>query len=99
MKRREFFQLGARKTAETALDLLGERARRRAENWLRPPYALAELEFLLTCTRCDACVEACPHDVVFKLPARLGLEVVAGSRDTRERGRKRTAVLLYVLFF
>ncbi len=77
MKRREFFQLGARKTAETAFELLDERARRRAENWLRPPYARVELEFLLTCTRCDACIEACPHDVIFKLPARLGLEVVA----------------------
>jgi ferredoxin-type protein NapG len=76
MKRREFFELGARKTVQTALDLLGERARRRAENWLRPPFALAELDFLLTCTRCEECIQACPHDVLFKLPARLGIEVV-----------------------
>ena len=28
---------------------------------IRPPGALLEKEFLETCTRCEACVEACPH--------------------------------------
>jgi len=31
-----------------------------------------ELDFLLACTRCDKCIEACPHQVIFNLPARLG---------------------------
>jgi len=42
---------------------------------IRPPYAQDELNFLLSCTRCDACVEACPHDVIFKLSGRLGAQV------------------------
>lgn len=28
--------------------------------WLRPPGALPEAEFLVACTRCDACVKVCP---------------------------------------
>lgn len=31
---------------------------------LRPPWALAEAEFLQRCTRCAACVEACPGQVL-----------------------------------
>ncbi|MCB9594394.1 MAG: 4Fe-4S dicluster domain-containing protein [Sandaracinaceae bacterium] len=31
----------------------------------RPPGAVAEASFLALCTRCDACVDACPHDAIF----------------------------------
>jgi ferredoxin-type protein NapF len=31
---------------------------------LRPPWALAENEFLLACTRCGDCVRACPTQVI-----------------------------------
>jgi ferredoxin-type protein NapF len=31
---------------------------------LRPPWALAEDAFVDTCTRCDACLRACPQGVV-----------------------------------
>lgn len=30
----------------------------------RPPRALPEEEFLEACTRCEACVDACPHDAI-----------------------------------
>ncbi len=30
----------------------------------RPPRALPEEEFLQACTRCKACIEACPHDAI-----------------------------------
>jgi ferredoxin-type protein NapG len=76
MKRREFFKRGAQKTAEIAFELAGERTAKRAENWLRPPFAVRELDFLLDCTRCDKCIEACAYGVLFKLPARHGLQVV-----------------------
>lgn len=66
MKRRNFFGLGG----EPA-----RRAARRAEQWLRPPFVEDETQFLLACTRCDKCIEACPHEVLFRLPARYGTQV------------------------
>ena len=76
MDRRDFFRLGLQEAGKTAVRLADESVSQRARRWLRPPFAQAELEFLLACTRCDKCVEACPHDVIFKLPARLGAQVV-----------------------
>ena len=59
------------------MDALEQRAEQKALAWIRPPFARPELDFLLACTRCDACVEACPHGVIFALPLRCGAEVVA----------------------
>jgi ferredoxin-type protein NapG len=53
------------------------RAKQKAQRFIRPPFALSELDFLLACTRCGACIEACPHQVVFPLSAKLGVQVVA----------------------
>lgn len=39
----------------------------RAKHWIRPPFAINELEFLLACTRCVACVAACPVDGALSL--------------------------------
>lgn len=44
-----------------------------APQWVRPPFALGEAGFLLACTRCDACIDACPHRIVFRLPKSAGL--------------------------
>ncbi len=74
MKRREFFRLGAQNTVRAALRLAADKAARRAESRIRPPFALEEPEFLLACTRCDKCIEACGYDVLFKLPAHHGLQ-------------------------
>ena len=75
MDRREFFKAGLQKATKTAVQIADETVAQRASHWLRPPFAQAELEFLLACTRCDKCIEACPHDVIFNLPARLGAQV------------------------
>jgi ferredoxin-type protein NapG len=74
MKRRDVFRFGAQKVAGAAYELASQKAERRAKNWLRPPFAQPELEFLLSCTRCDKCIEACPHNVIFKLADRVGLD-------------------------
>jgi ferredoxin-type protein NapG len=65
MERRDFFRRSLQKAATHA-----EAAKARAQEaprWVRPPHALPELHFLVTCTRCDECVKACPHQVIFKL--------------------------------
>lgn len=33
-------------------------------DWLRPPGAVSEAQFLERCTACSDCVEACPHDSI-----------------------------------
>ncbi len=37
----------------------------------RPPGAVAEARFLAECTRCRACVDACPEDAIVLAPPRL----------------------------
>lgn len=75
MDRRGFFKSIANKAAEKPVEIVGEKIHRRAANWIRPPYALDEDDFLSACSRCNRCVEACPHQVIFKLPERLGAQV------------------------
>jgi ferredoxin-type protein NapG len=75
LKRRDFFKHGAQKAAGIVLEIAGENAATRAKNWLRPPFAIGELDFLLGCTRCDKCIEACSYEVLFKLPASYGRQV------------------------
>ncbi len=75
-ERRNFFKLGLRKTTQTAVKGVDILVRQQAQHWIRPPYAIDELEFLLACTRCGACVAACPHQVIFNLPARRGAKIV-----------------------
>lgn len=38
---------------------------------LRPPGAVAEPAFLKGCTRCGACISACPHDAIITAPPRM----------------------------
>jgi len=77
LDRRGFFRLGLQKTAQFAINEAEERANRRARGWIRPPFAISELDFLLKCTRCDQCMEACPHDVLFPLCQKQGLDVIS----------------------
>lgn len=76
MDRRDFFRRGFSKATEVAVKAVDERASVKAKQWIRPPYAIPEFDFLLACTRCNACIAACPHDVIFSLAARLGADVV-----------------------
>lgn len=77
MDRRAFFTRGAKKVAQNATQLLAKKVEENASHWIRPPFAVDEINFLLTCTRCDECIKACPHQVIFPLPARLGAQVVS----------------------
>ncbi len=74
MDRREFFNAALRKTGRVVVEQAERKAARQAAAWVRPPFALKELDFLLNCTRCGACVQACPHGVVFLLGAKVGAQ-------------------------
>ncbi len=74
MDRRAFFRSAFDKGQKVVVEHLSEKAEQAARAWIRPPFAREELEFLLACTRCGACIDACPHQVVFPLPARVGLQ-------------------------
>ena len=76
MDRREFFRSALRRGAKTVVDHAEEKVEKEARRWIRPPFAINELDFLLACSRCGDCVQACPHEVIFPLPARLGATVV-----------------------
>lgn len=87
MKRRDFFTLGLRKASQIALEVASEKVAQRAENWLRPPFAVDELDFLLACTRCDKCIESCSYGVIFKLPSSHGYQVAGTpAMDLLNRG-------------
>lgn len=75
MDRRDFFRRGAVSLKKAVVEGIKPGINARAEHWIRPPYALDELDFLLACSRCGACVEACPHNVIFSLPLRSGIKV------------------------
>lgn len=68
LDRRAFFTKGWSKAVEKAKP-------RRSRRWIRPPYALPELEFLIKCNGCGDCISACPHGVLFPLPAKSGQRV------------------------
>lgn len=75
MDRREFFKRGLKSVSDTAVKQLDAHATQRAAHWIRPPYAINEIEFLVACTRCSECIDACSYDVIFRLPSRLGVQV------------------------
>ncbi len=72
MDRRSFFKVVTDKVGNSVVREVDNHVNQCASRWIRPPYAVQELDFLLACTRCGKCIEACPHQVIFNLPARLG---------------------------
>lgn len=76
MDRRDFFKKSFGRAAEKAVEVVDTKVAERASRWIRPPFAIPELEFLLACTRCDACITACPHGIVFPLSPNNGAEVM-----------------------
>ncbi|MBI4666838.1 MAG: 4Fe-4S ferredoxin [Nitrospinae bacterium] len=43
-----------------------------ARGFLRPPGAVPERQFREVCDKCDACIKACPEDVLFRAPESAG---------------------------
>ncbi|MFQ5605467.1 MAG: 4Fe-4S dicluster domain-containing protein [bacterium] len=76
MTRSDFLRDGLKSlfrfTAETLENQVEARARKMIIPVLRPPGAIDEISFLLKCTRCDKCIEACPHDAIVRADAKYG---------------------------
>jgi len=49
------------------------RARKGGSFVQRPPHAVPESEFVVGCTKCDACIEACPPHAIFRTPESEGM--------------------------
>lgn len=81
VSRSEFFRDGLRQLFSTASEVASAFAQSSVEKIAmpthRPPGAIEEGVFLLRCTRCDACAEACPHDAIAVAGADAG--VAAGT--------------------
>jgi len=75
LDRREFFTRSAGKAAQTLTKHAADKARKKASHWIRPPFAIEELDFLIACNRCGDCIEACPYHVIFPLSSKLGASV------------------------
>jgi len=75
MSRRGFFKRSFGKVASVGSEYVEHKVVEQAKAWIRPPFAQAELDFLLNCSRCGDCIDACPHNVIFPLPLSRGASV------------------------
>lgn len=71
LNRRDFFRFGLQNAAKMAGDAVAGKLALEGD-MIRPPFALAEAAFLEACTKCDACIQACAYDIIFKLPDDMG---------------------------
>jgi ferredoxin-type protein NapG len=79
MTRSQFLRDGLKSLLGFAAEVVDSQIESRARKMFvplhRPPGALDELSFLSKCTRCDRCLEACPHDAIIKAEAKYGAAV------------------------
>ena len=76
LDRRAFFKRGLKKVSRTVVSYADRKATQKATQWIRPPFAIDELDFTLACSRCGDCISACSYGVIFPLPGSYGASVV-----------------------
>jgi len=64
-----------RQAAEVVDNQVEAKVKKMVTPALRPPGAIDELAFLANCTRCEDCIEACPHNAIVKAPPKFGAAV------------------------
>jgi ferredoxin-type protein NapG len=79
--RRAFLQNGLEQIRQTTLAVVDAQAEALAARYIRPPGARPELEFLLLCSRCDDCRNACPHGLIFSLPRAFAAAIGTPALD------------------
>ena len=72
MERREFFRRSFSLFTEKPAEKVEGGKRTNSPGLIRPPGALEEAEFLALCTKCDDCMNACPHGSIKKAGSRFG---------------------------
>lgn len=71
LDRRGFFTRGLQRALQEAVDAFADRLA--PASHIRPPGALPEPAFVGACTRCGACISACPVQAIRPLGAAHGL--------------------------
>jgi ferredoxin-type protein NapF len=66
-------QLEKESTPEFSIKTPAGQAKRGSSFVHRPPHAVAESEFVSGCTKCDACIQACPPHAIFRAPDSDGM--------------------------
>ena len=77
LSKRAFFRKAGKKVSEVVVEQVEKKAEVHKVNWFRPPFALNELEFMLTCMRCSDCINACEFGVIFPLDESYGMKVAS----------------------
>lgn len=77
MGRREFFRrsfsvLKEKPVEKVESKVVGDAKKADSHNLIRPPGAVAEAEFVSLCTKCDDCMNACPHGSIKKAGSNFG---------------------------
>jgi MauM/NapG family ferredoxin protein len=69
---RNGFKMLFKQVGKAVKEDVKEKARTFIAPLIRPPGAVEEVAFLLRCTRCDLCAQACPHNAIVKAEADKG---------------------------
>jgi ferredoxin-type protein NapG len=72
MGRREFFRKSFSFFAERPAEKIEGGKNTKGLSVIRPPGAVDEAEFLSLCTKCDDCMNACPHGSIKKAGSKFG---------------------------
>ena len=73
LTRKEFFKKGLLSIFKPVKEAVEERIESLKTGLLRPPGAVDELSFIAGCTKCDLCMEACPHGAIKVAGANYGI--------------------------